>query len=140
VTLADLISKYKLDDHKLTGWSKVSNDDLYALAEQGFLRSQVWAKEVERRCLEDLEWLAGYFTHETNPETAGTPIWMNMIRRENHGPILDLFVKKDKSKSIAEQSEIKNRLLLYPRGGMKSSIGLIDLVQWILNFSNPDCC
>ena len=144
LSLKDLLVKYG-DGKTIEDWSTVSHDDLYQyldsnreglkeLYEKGVLTSQEWAKEVRRRSKQDLEWLAGYMTHETNPETSGKPITENMIRRENHAPFFDFFVKKDESKSIAEQSTIKSRLLLYPRGSMKSSTGLIDVVQWVLNF------
>lgn len=143
MTLSDLKNKYTLETSE--DWEKVENDDLYsyldnnregilALLEQGILKDQIWAKETIRRCEQDLMWLAGWFLHETNPETAGSPITANLIRPENHGPFLDFFVKKDKSKSISEQDEIKNRLILYPRGSMKSTWGIADIVQWILNF------
>lgn len=92
--------------------------------------------EVRRRCEQDLEWLAGYMTWETNPEGQGKPIKENLITRENVGPLLDLFVKKDKTKSVGEQSKTKNRMVLWPRGGMKTSCDIADIVQWILNF--PD--
>lgn len=144
MTLQSILKKYG-DGETVKDWTSVSHDDLYeyidtnregliALSERGVLKDQVWAKEVVRRCKQDLEWLAGYFTHETNPETAGHPISANMIRDENVGPFFNFFVKKDDSKTIPEQDTIKNRLLLYPRGSMKSSTGLVDLVQWILNF------
>lgn len=145
MTLSDLQKKYAGEAGEIEDWTKVSNDDLYAyldgnreglsaLQEKGILRDQIWGKEVIRRCKQDLLWLAGWFTHETNPETAGNPISANMIREENHAPFVDFFVKKDNTKSIADQSEIKNRLILYPRGGMKSSWGIVDVVQWVLNF------
>ena len=144
--LQDLQKKYGTDG-EITDWTAVSNDDLYdylnsnreglqALAEKGILRDQIWAKEVARRSEQDLEWLAGYFLHETNPEVVAQDleIHQNLIRRENHEPFFDFFVKKDKSRSIAEQSQIKSRLILYPRGSMKSTVGRADIVQWILNF------
>ncbi len=65
-----------------------------------------------------------------------------------HRPLADFFAKKDNSvlpKDYTEsqlsavingQHKIHNRLLLYPRGNRKSTINIIDVVQWILNF--PD--
>lgn len=145
MTLADLVKKYAGSSGEVEDWTAVSHDDLYsylddnrdgliALQEKGILRDQIWAKEVIRRCEQDLLWLAGWFTHETNPETAGNPISANMIRPENHGPFQDFFVKKDKAKDLPEQSSFKNRLLLWPRGGLKTTWGMVDIVQWILNF------
>lgn len=143
MNLADLVEKYAVDG--VVDWTSVGHDDLYeyldsnrvglkTLFDQGVLHDQHWAQEVIRRSKQDLEWLAGYMVHETNPETAGQPISANLLRKENHGPFFDFFVKKDDSKPLSQQSEIKNRLLLYPRGSFKSTTGLADLVQWILNF------
>ena len=53
-----------------------------------------------------------------------------------HQPICDFFVQKDCSKGLYEQDEIKNRLLLFPRGHFKTTIDIADKIQWILNF--PD--
>lgn len=53
-----------------------------------------------------------------------------------HARVCNFFVQKDSSKLIEEQDECKERLLLYPRGAFKSTIDVIDCVQWIINF--PD--
>lgn len=53
-----------------------------------------------------------------------------------HRAICDFFIKKDPDKLISEQHEIKNRLLMVPRGSLKSSIDEADCVQWIIAF--PD--
>jgi phage terminase large subunit-like protein len=61
-----------------------------------------------------------------------------------HRPITDdFFIKKDPYKdaknwkdAVAKQSQVKNRLLLYPRGSFKSSIDRIDVVQWLICFPN----
>ena len=93
-------------------------------------------REVRRRSKQDLMWLARYFTWETNPfsEKGTKPISENLITEEYYQIICDLFVKKDDSKPIPEQSDVKTRLLLWPRTGMKSTIDHVDTVQWILNF------
>jgi len=89
---------------------------------------------VRKRCKADLEWLACFFTWETNAEGEGRPIAENCITPESHGPILRLFVKKDDTKKIKDQDRRKIRMLLWPRGGQKSTIDVVDGVQWILNF------
>jgi phage terminase large subunit-like protein len=89
---------------------------------------------VRKRCKSDLTWLACYFCWESNPEGVGRPIEDNCITPESHGPILSLFVKKDDSKKLKDQDKKKIRLLLWPRGGQKSTIDVVDGVQWILNF------
>lgn len=89
---------------------------------------------VRKRCKQDLEWLVCFFTWETNAEGEGRPISENCITPESHGPILKLFVKKDDAKKIKDQDKRKIRMLLWPRGGQKSTADVIDGVQWILNF------
>lgn len=90
--------------------------------------------EVRRRAKSDLAFLACYFTWETNPFCNGQDISENQISEASHGPIFNLFVQKDDSKKFKDQDTRKIRLLLWPRNGMKSSIDIVDAVQWILNF------
>jgi predicted phage terminase large subunit-like protein len=93
-------------------------------------------REVRRRSRTDLFWLVKYFLWGTNPAGVDKHIKENKITREEYQILCDFFVKKDNTKSIAEQDEFQNRLLLWPRGGFKSTIDVCDAVQWILNF--PD--
>lgn len=53
-----------------------------------------------------------------------------------HRMMCKFFVQKDPTKLISDQDEIKNRLLMEPRGSVKSSIDQADCVQWIIGF--PD--
>jgi hypothetical protein len=93
-------------------------------------------KEVRRRCETDLFWMARYFTWETNPhsEKGTKSLSENLITEEYYKIVCDLFVKKDKSKPLNQQSPVKTRLLLWPRSGYKSTLDHVDTVQWILNF------
>lgn len=93
-------------------------------------------QEVRRRAKSDLFFLARYFCWETNSEGADKPIEENAILAETHGRMCSLFVRKDDSKSIAAQDPYKHRVLLWPRGGLKSTIDVLDGCQWLLNF--PD--
>lgn len=95
------------------------------------MASELIPKEIEeqrlalrRRAQTDLFWLA--------KNVLG---YKEMIERV-HKPICDLFVQKDPNKPIAEQDEIKLRLLLFPRGHFKSSVDIADIVQWVLCFPN----
>jgi phage terminase large subunit-like protein len=100
-----------------------------------FLKASPLAQEVRRRSKQDLYWLNAYFLWESNPESAGKPISFNKVTEATHRPICDLFVKKDDTKSIADQDPVfKQRMILYPRGGLKSTCDVGDAVQWILNF------
>jgi phage terminase large subunit-like protein len=94
------------------------------------------SQEVRRRSRSDLFWLVRYFLWGTNPAGADKPITENKITSEEYRIVCDFFVKKDNTKTIAEQDSCKNRMLLWPRGGFKSTIDVCDAVQWILNF--PD--
>lgn len=75
---------------------------------------------------------------ETNPYSEGgsLPISESRVTEESHGVILrDFFIRKDPSKKILEQdTKIKNRIILWPRGGLKTTLDLCDVVQWILCF------
>jgi hypothetical protein len=93
-------------------------------------------REVRRRCKCDLMWLARYFTWDTNPisENGERPFEDNIFTDEYYGIFPKLFVTKDDSKPLNKQSDVKTRLLLWPRGGAKSTFDHVDTVQWILNF------
>jgi phage terminase large subunit-like protein len=92
------------------------------------------SKEVRRRSRADLFWIVKYFTWGTNPAGIDKPISENKVTKEEYQMVCDFFVKKNNAKTIAEQDAYKNRLLLYPRGSMKSTLDVCDAVQWILNF------
>src|ERR1700761_114892 len=53
-----------------------------------------------------------------------------------HGPAADLYVKKNPHLPIEEQHEIKNRMHLDPRHTYKTTMGIVDTVQWIICFPN----
>lgn len=95
-------------------------------------------KEVRHRCQTDLMWLAQFFCWMTNPasDNGTRPIEENIFCDEYYGPFTKLFIKKDPTKPINKQSDVKTRLLLYPRGAAKSSFDHIDTVNWILCFPN----
>ena len=102
-----------------------------------YVLKQEEALEVRRRARRDLYFLARYFTWDTNPESAGRSFKENRICDHVHRRLCDMFVKKDNTKPISDQDTFcKERLVLYPRGSMKSTIDVIDTAQWILNF--PD--
>jgi predicted phage terminase large subunit-like protein len=86
-------------------------------------------KEVRRRSKKDLFFLSKYVIGRDNNKN-------DMMIPHVHQRVCDLFVQKDETKSIAEQDERKERLLLYPRGGLKSTFDVCDAAQWVLNFPN----
>jgi hypothetical protein len=122
----------------LYGFLDSFRPDLINFAKLGVdkIPSSPLGKEVRRRSKQDLIFLAGFFCWETMAHHEGwKPISDNRITEESHGVMCrKLFVQKDDSKPMLEQSEFKTRVLLWPRGGLKSTCDVIDAVQWILNF------
>jgi len=76
------------------------------------------------------------FMCRTNLLFLGREIFDKAFTFFTHAAICNLFVQKDPGKEIHEQDDIKERLLLYPRGSFKSTIDVIDCVQWLINFPN----
>jgi len=141
-TFAELCLQYD-------GAEKIPHEDLYAClvyfredlvneAKLGIdrLPTSKLGIEVRRRCKTDLFWLARYFTWMTNPFSDGgtKDLSENLIDEEYYKVVCDFFIKKDDTKRIQDQSEVKTHMILWPRGGMKSSIDHIDSCQWALNF------
>jgi len=93
-------------------------------------------KEVRHRCQVDLMWMARYFLWGSNPasDNGNRPFEDNIFDEEFYGVFTKLFVQKDPSKPLNQQSHVKTRLLLWPRGGAKSTFDHVDTVQWILCF------
>ena len=70
-----------------------------------------------------------------------TSLWLMAVElcdiplHELHREICeDFFIQKDPRKPIEEQSDIRERLLLFPRHGWKTTIDALDCVNWIINF------
>ncbi len=124
-------------------WEKVDPYDFYhllndsramweALAEEGLLSSHPIYAAVRKRTVTDIFFL-NLFLWDANPYGGpDEPIESNLMTLENHEKIIEMFVVKDPTKSIANQTDIKNRMILYPRGTLKSSWGIIDVIQWVL--------
>jgi predicted phage terminase large subunit-like protein len=93
-----------------------------------FLKTD-FCQEVRRRSKSDLFFLAKYLIGYDNQKN-------ELLLERVHRRVCDLFVQKMDDKSIAEQDERKERMLLYPRGCFKSTLNGIDAVQWVLNFPN----
>ena len=136
----DLVQQYgdapSIPSEVLYDFLSSNRENLVNIAKLGInhVPESILGEEVRRRCKTDLFWLARYFTWGTNPfsENGSRSIEENKIEEDPHRIFCDLFIKKDPSKTIAEQSEVKTRLLLWPRAGMKSTIDHVDTVQWIL--------
>src|SRR5208282_1897626 len=68
-------------------------------------------------------------------------IWTDGTVHNVHEEVCNSFmVQKDPTKNTFKQFateyvDLKERLLLVPRGGFKSSIDMADCVQWVINYS-----
>jgi hypothetical protein len=129
------------------GYDKIPNDILYEylievyedlinLAKLGLdhIPNSNLGKEVRRRSIADLKWLAKYFLWDAMSvsENGEIPISNNIFLDPQYDIFAELFVKKDPSVPILQASSVKTRMLLWPRGGAKSSYDAIDTVQWVL--------
>jgi hypothetical protein len=82
-----------------------------------------YTDEVRHRCRTDHFFLApllGFF----------------LFNERIHRPVADHYIKKNCNLPIEQQSEIKLYLHLDPRDLYKSTFGMVDNTQWIINF--PD--
>jgi hypothetical protein len=82
-----------------------------------------YRNEARHRCLTDHFFLADVLGKGFN----------GFIRRI-HQPMADLYFPKNPGLPIPEQHQVKNRLHLDPRTTGKTTMGRVDLVQWILAF------
>jgi len=82
-----------------------------------------YKNELCARMITDLWWLAKYVL---GYKEIG----------ERHREVANIFIKKDPSKPIRQQSPIRTRILLLPRRCYKTTFNISDSVQWILAF--PD--
>lgn len=138
----ELIDEYgggpQIPSSELYNYLLLVRQDLINEAKLGIRRipDSSLGREVRRRCKTDLMWLARYFTWISNPasENGTKDFTENIFDEEFYGSFPELFVKKDPDKSIFQQSEIKTRMLLWSRGGAKSTYDHVDTVQWILCF------
>jgi predicted phage terminase large subunit-like protein len=78
------------------------------------------------------------FFCKTNLLFLGREIFNKAFTFSTHARLANFFVQKNPKLQLFEQEigELKERLLLYPRGSFKSTLDIIDCVQWILN--HPD--
>jgi predicted phage terminase large subunit-like protein len=68
-------------------------------------------------------------------QTVFSRVYPDLVERL-HKPMCDFFVEKDPTKDWLVQDYDKNRLLLLPRGHFKTTINLIDTIQWMLAIPN----
>jgi predicted phage terminase large subunit-like protein len=145
---------WKIADRDLSGPAPTTFDGLLERAKSYVLFDQVIAKrgepgsnanidasirrlEVPRNCSAPTSTTDILrFMCRTNLLFLGREIFNKDFTFFTHAPICNFFVQKDPSKKIEEQDLVKERLLLYPRGSFKSTIDVIDCVQWFINLPN----
>jgi hypothetical protein len=81
-----------------------------------------YRQELRHRMQTDLFFLAKYV------------LGYDKMTEQWHRPAAEVFIRKDPSKSIGQQSRIRHRMLLLPRKTFKTSLNICDTVQWILCF------
>ena len=80
-----------------------------------------YREELRHRCLTDHFFLADLMR-------------LNLFVKSIHQPVVDLYFPKNPNLTIEEQSAIKFRMHLDPRGTYKTTMGRVDSLQWILAF------
>lgn len=75
---------------------------------------------LRKRCREDLIFLAQHV------------LGYDKITEETHGSVAKIFIQKREGIKTLDQSEIKERLFMMPRGTFKSTLDVCDIVQTIL--------
>lgn len=81
-----------------------------------------YREHCRNRMQTDLMWLAKYCLGYT------------LLSEKYHREAVEVFVHKDNTKPIREQSKQKRRMLILPRKTYKTSLAIADCVQWVLNF------
>jgi hypothetical protein len=92
---------------------------------------QTYKDALRWRAQTDLFWLATKVLQDDD----GNPSYPD-INERTHREVAEFFVQKDPSKPLEAQDALKQRLLLMPRGTFKTTMNIVDTIQWILCF--PD--
>jgi hypothetical protein len=140
MTFPELVEQFgtpeQIPNENLYFWIMEHYEDLRNEQKLGLDRipQSALGREVRRRCKVDLMWMARYFTWMSNPisENGVKPFSENIFDERHYGCFTKLFIPKDPEKPINQQSDFKTRMLLWPRGGAKSTFDHVDTVTWIL--------
>lgn len=106
-------------------WKHTLNDDDRSKIARAVAKGQVpkdVVSEMRRLCQTNLWYLARHV------------IGNDWLSERVHKPICEFFVQKNPDKPFGQQEDIHERMLLMPRGTLKSTLNVIDTVQWILTF------
>src|ERR1035438_7337140 len=119
MTFDDIYEKYGEEPD----WQIVDPYDLYnllndnremweALYQEGILSQHFLYKPIRERTIRDLFFL-NLFCWDSMPDGGiDEPLEKNVMTMENHSEVIKMFVKKDPTKTVAKQSEMKSRLIL----------------------------
>ncbi|HEX3682215.1 MAG TPA: phage terminase large subunit [Bryobacteraceae bacterium] len=89
---------------------------------QGLTLTPENKERLRAKCIEDLYFLCQVLEKD--------------VIEQPHRELCDTFVQKREPGPVEELDETKVRLILYPRGSFKSSINVVDAVQWTIR--DPD--
>ena len=96
-------------------------EDLINVAKLGLdhIPNSPLGKEVRRRCLSDIKWLARYFLWDViSLSTKGSvgPVEENIFLDPIYDVVFDMFAPKDSNLPIHKLSPVKTRVLLWQIG------------------------
>lgn len=130
-SLAERALNYAVFDEVMTKYGTPGDPDIDA----SILRKKIY--DENKSSLKSNEDIVRFFCL-TNLLFLGREVFNKLFTFSTHARICNFFVQKNPSLSLDQQEpgELKERLLLFPRGGFKSTVDIIDCVQWIINW--PD--
>jgi hypothetical protein len=88
---------------------------------------ELYKNEMRLRCQTDILFLARLLGYDK-------------VLDRVHGPVAELCVRKNPAIPIEDQTAVKERINLDPRGTFKTSLSITDSVQWIICFPNIRIC
>lgn len=88
---------------------------------------ELYKNEMRLRCQTDILFLARLLGYDK-------------VLDRVHGPVAELCVRKNPAIPIEDQTAVKERINLDPRGTFKTSLSITDSVQWIICFPNVRIC
>lgn len=126
-TLVARALNYAVFDATLAKYGVAGDPDIDAAIK----RQQIF-EENKSKLVDETEFLK--FFCRTHLLFLGREIFNKLFTFSTHARICNFFVQKNPELSLDQQElgELKERLLLFPRGGFKSTVDIIDCAQFIV--------
>lgn len=100
-----------------------------------------WTRLDRKRAETDKEYRDAWRKRcQTDHLFLGRLLGYTKLREDVHGPAAALCVQKDPRKPLEQQTDEKEFLHLDPRGVFKTTLSIIDSVQWIICFPEVRIC